>query len=343
LDTISWGVCTVYYNGGGYADEYKRNDYWLSDGSHSTGLISVYQYPRMNDIRYGLMGLDDPIPPPGYAFRGWYTAQTDGTRITPTTLLPTQGNQNLPRSSIVMWAHYEVSVGFPGLPPTLPSYELEGPFYVGDTGFLGTWDGGDNPYVTNGAPIEVIITGTDGTDYTLRGYLAPRTGYGHGHITITDPIPPECEGPDRPIVIIVNPGDPEGETTLTPPDGDRVDIFGKDDAWQWVRVRTINLPQDAADTDFGNVIMTWDREHIKIVGDIRYIVYTSDTLMDPVSEWTPVDERTTVRGQEEIIVNYYDVQNKAGDTEEWHKATMIDRGKETARFFKVKAVKFNNP
>ena len=98
---------------------------------------------------------------------------------------------------------------------------------------------------------------------------------------------------------------------------------------QWIIVGAINV----SITEDKNVFLAWDSTQVRLRGTVKYIVYTSDTLTKPLKTWDLIEEAKDLE-KEYISVE----RNLTRNDVEWHEATMLNFGKDKARFFRVKAV-----
>ena len=206
----------------------------------------------------------------------------------------------------------------------------------------------DSPGCTNGAPICVYFSDEDG--------VPPHYGHldlnelGNLDIILDDPIGDGLVGPHiGTISLLLNPDDPDGSKykelfeNLSDTVRRREDDGGGEDE-QWINVGEIIIAAPA--TGSADVLLAWDTTQIvwytpefRAYGTIKYIVYTSPTLMLPVSEWqeqyeTDVDDARVLKIGSDTV--------RDGKDGLWDQVKMLDSAKETARFYKVKAVKVLN-
>ena len=110
------------------------------------------------------------------------------------------------------------------------------------------------------------------------------------------------------------------------------------DGDQWIYIREIIAPPLTGNAD---VFLAWDTAQIKWYtpqfrargGAVKYIVYTSPTLMVVVNDWAQYDTSVD-RAETEMNLAYRTLLD--------HQVKMINSAKETTRFYKVKAVKVLN-
>ncbi|MCL1920280.1 MAG: leucine-rich repeat protein [Kiritimatiellaeota bacterium] len=188
-----------------------------------------------------------------------------------------------------------------------------------DDAILGSLDPKDmdgDSRIHDGAVVEIIL----GDGRRVRGTLAEKGG-GYGYDIVLDD-GEMLEGGDTIVGIIV---DPDGSYPLEIPTVSPPTVTGNGGE-QWIMVREITAPpQTLTGTDF---VMAWDTEQITLRGTVKYIIYTSEDLTVPVGGWMTYD--TSAPATPAV----FDAVSAA-----WHEVTMTGFGTDTARFFKVKAVK----
>ena len=183
------------------------------------------------------------------------------------------------------------------------------------------------------------LEGWDGdfeTDLTVRVWIEgseyPAYLDGSGNVLLETPIPDDMCGEELEILIIVSALDTGIQLALT--EG-TLTTDGTD--WQWLMVGEIIVPPTLA-ANGADVLLSWDTaqiawntENFRTRGKgIRYVVYTSDTLLVPVESWDTFD--TTNDGG--ILEREVSPQGAT-----WERIRILGSGNDAARFYKVKAVK----